>query len=33
MNDHHEGHDTPSFWSSRYAIGWIVIGGVAAYFC
>ena len=33
MDDHHEGHDShPSFWSSRYAIGWIVIGGIAAYF-
>ena len=33
MDDHREGHDNPpSFWSSRYAIGWIVIGGVAAYF-
>lgn len=33
MNDHHEGRDTPpSFWSSRYAIGLVVIGGVAAYF-
>ena len=33
MDDRHEGHDSPpSFWSSRYAIGWIVIGGVAAYF-
>jgi len=33
MDDHDEGHDKPpSFWSSRYAIGWIVIGGIAAYF-
>lgn len=33
MDDRHEGHDNPpSFWSSRYAIGWIVIGGIAAYF-
>ena len=33
MNHHHEGHDVPpSFWTSRYAIGLVVIGGVAAYF-
>ena len=33
MDDHHEGNDKPpGFWSSRYAIGWIVIGGIAAYF-
>jgi Protein of unknown function (DUF2933) len=33
MNNHHEGHDAPpSFWSSRYAIGLVVIGGVATYF-
>lgn len=26
-------HETPpSFWSSRYAIGLVVIGGIAAYF-
>ena len=31
MNNHHEGHDAPpSFWSSRYAIGLVVIGGVCA---
>ena len=29
----HRGHDEPpSFWSSRYAIGLVVIGGIAAYF-
>jgi hypothetical protein len=31
---HHDssGHETPpSFWSSRYAIGLVVIGAVAAY--
>lgn len=36
MNHQHEGyeeHDTPpSFWSSRYAIGLVVLGGVVAYF-
>lgn len=27
------GHETPpSFWSSRYAVGLVVIGAVAAYF-
>ncbi len=33
MNHPHEGRDAlPSFWTSRYAIGLLVIGGVAAYF-
>jgi hypothetical protein len=33
MTHQHEGQDSPpSFWSSRYAIGLLVIGGVAAYF-
>jgi Protein of unknown function (DUF2933) len=33
MNHHHEGHEAPqSFWSSRYAIGLVIIGAVAAYF-
>jgi hypothetical protein len=33
MNHQHEHHDEPpSFWRSRYAIGLIVIGAVAAYF-
>lgn len=33
MNHPHEGPESqPSFWCSRYAIGWVVIGGVAAYF-
>jgi hypothetical protein len=33
MNHHHEGQELPpSFWASRYAIGLVVIGGVAAYF-
>jgi Protein of unknown function (DUF2933) len=33
MTHQHEGQDAPpSFWSSRYAIGLLVIGGVAAYF-
>lgn len=32
MNHQHGGHESPpSFWSSRYAIGLVVIGGVAAY--
>ncbi len=30
MSQPHEA--PPSFWSSRYAIGMVVIGGVAAYF-
>lgn len=37
MNTSHNqqrGHDdaAPGFWSSRYAIGLVVMGGVAAYF-
>lgn len=33
MNHHHEGQESPpGFWASRYAIGLVVIGGVAAYF-
>ncbi|PUE58555.1 hypothetical protein B9Z44_02440 [Limnohabitans curvus] len=33
MTHQHEGQDSPpSYWSSRYAIGLLVIGGVAAYF-
>ncbi|WP_028455125.1 DUF2933 domain-containing protein [Chitinilyticum litopenaei] len=34
MNHQHpEGHDLPpSFWKSRYAMGLLVIGGVAGYF-
>lgn len=33
MNHAHGNHDEPpSFWRSRYAIGLIVIGAVAAYF-
>jgi hypothetical protein len=33
MNHAHGHHgDSPSFWRSRYAIGLIVIGAVAAYF-
>ncbi len=32
-HDGHPGHDTPpSFWRSRYAVGLLVIGAVAAYF-
>ncbi len=27
-----KGDPTPSFWTSRYAIGLVVMGGVAAYF-
>lgn len=33
MNHQHQGNDSPpSFWTTRYAIGFVVIGGVAAYF-
>lgn len=33
MDHDPSGHETPpSFWSSRYAIGLVVIGAVAAYF-
>lgn len=33
MNHNHSSHDTPpGFWSSRYAIGLIVIGAIAGYF-
>ena len=33
MHHDHSGHDTPpGFWSSRYAIGLIVIGAIAGYF-
>ena len=33
MNHQHQGNDSPpSFWTTRYAIGLVVIGGVAAYF-
>lgn len=33
MKHQHEGQDAPpSFWSSRFAIGLLVIGSVAAYF-
>lgn len=33
MNHQHERDESPpSFWSSRYAIGLVVIGGVSAYF-
>ena len=33
MNHQHQGNDSPpSFWTTRYAIGSVVIGGVAAYF-
>lgn len=33
MNQQHQGHELPPrFWSSRYAIGFIVIAAVAAYF-
>lgn len=33
MDTSHEKHDTPpSFWSSRHALGLVVIGGVAGYF-
>ena len=33
MNPHFDEHvSPPSFWRSRYAIGLVVIGGVAIYF-
>ncbi len=33
MNHDHTGHEAPpSFWRSRYAIGLVVMGAVAAYF-
>lgn len=33
MHNDHSGQGTPpSFWSSRYAIGLIVIGAIAGYF-
>ena len=34
MNHDHSNHDSEpkGFWSSRYAIGWLVIGAIAAYF-
>jgi len=33
MSHQHERHDSPqNFWASRYAIGLLVFGGVAAYF-
>ncbi|MNN64806.1 hypothetical protein D3C81_1802680 [compost metagenome] len=33
MNPHFDEHGSPpSFWRSRYAIGLVVIGGVAIYF-
>ncbi|WP_288486392.1 DUF2933 domain-containing protein [uncultured Acidovorax sp.] len=33
MNHQHKGHDSPpNFWTTRYAIGLVVIGGVTAYF-
>lgn len=31
-HDHAEHQDPPKFWSSRYAIGLLVIGAVAGYF-
>ncbi len=33
MNHEHENHSEPGgFWRSRYALGYLVIGAVAAYF-
>ena len=34
MNHDHHSHDSqpPSFWRSRYAIGLVVLGAIAAYF-
>ena len=31
-HDHTEHENPPNFWGSRYALGLIVIGGVAGYF-
>ena len=32
-HEHHEEHATPpNFWRSRYAIGLIILGSIAAYF-
>ncbi|OGA95513.1 MAG: hypothetical protein A3E79_10850 [Burkholderiales bacterium RIFCSPHIGHO2_12_FULL_61_11] len=31
-HDHGEHENPPSFWASRYAIGFVVIGAVAGYF-
>ena len=31
-HDHFDHETPPSFWRSRYAIGFVVIGAVAAYF-
>ena len=33
MSEHHDPHEPPpNFWGSRYSIGLLVIGAVAAYF-
>lgn len=35
MSTHHHpspGARPPSFWRSRYAVGFVVLGGIAAYF-
>ena len=29
---HTHGQSTPSFWRSRYGIGWLVLAGIAAWF-
>ena len=29
---HTHGQPTPSFWRSRYGIGWLVLAGIAAWF-
>ncbi len=31
-HQHQENNSVPNFWSTRYAIGLIVLGGIAAYF-
>jgi hypothetical protein len=31
-HDHETRDQAPSFWSSRYAVGLLVIGGIAAYY-
>ena len=29
---HTHGQSTPSFWRSRYGIGWLMLAGIAAWF-
>lgn len=32
MDNHPHGEPPPGFWSSRWALGWLVLGAVAAFF-